>query len=323
MSHAAKHTILSAIFLASLSAAGCQQAVAPGSYLVEGEVGINGIAVDEFDVYFIRKDGRLKKVSLDGGKAVELVSGIKEPTAIALDRDTVYWVTATGAIGSLPKKGGDPGTLVDDEPGQVALAALGAGDDVYFATASAGLQSVPKSGGEPTSLLGGGVMSTGGMFGYDGGGFLYAMNGQGELIRVTTDGKGTFVMTDQQAGTTSVAANSSFVYWVNPNPPGADSGSSQPQGKVFRMRPDGNDIVTVAVEQEDPFRVAGDEKNVYWTTTTGTVFTAPVDGAAEPFPMASADPGEVYLALDATTIYWARSDGGTISARPKPEDPAE
>lgn len=337
MSHAVKHMIFSALVLSSAAALGCGPADSPAAYLVENEPTINGIAVDDFNIYFIRKDGHLKKASLDGGKPVELVSGIHDPVAIALDHDNVYWVTAKGAVGSVPKKGGDSGKLVDEDPTQVAMAALAIGNDVYFGTKSAGVMSVPIKGGAPTALLGGGVTSTGGTFGYDGGGFIYAMNGQGELMRVATDGSGTKVMADQQDGTTSIAADASFVYWVSPNPPGADKSSGLPQGKVFRMRPDGNDLVTVAVEQDGPFRVAGDEKNVYWTNDIGTISMASVDGTAEPFVMSYANPDaedsavcqdgetpghcmEVYLALDAANVYWARSDFGTVTVTPKPQD---
>lgn len=315
-----------ALALASLGGLGCSgPAVSPASFLVEDEIGINGLAVDDFDVYFIRRDGHLKKVSLDGGKAIELVSGIDNPMAIALDKDAVYWATSGGAIGSIPKKGGDAASLVDGKPGLVGPASLALGQkNVYFASAgSMGVQAVPKEGGAPVSVFGGGVTSTGGSFAFDGGGFLYAMNGQGELLGIATDGTSSAVIADQQTGTTRIAADSSFVYWVNPTPPGFDPTSEQAQGKVLRAKPDGSDLLEVAVNQKDPFQIAGDEKNIYWTSTSGSVSMAPVEGNTDPFVMSSGPAGEIYLALDKTTLYWARAEGGTITALPKPQDASQ
>jgi hypothetical protein len=326
MARSSLKTHVAAAALACAGVLGCHDPSSPASFLVQGETGINGIAVDASHVYFIRRDGHLKSVPVGGGQVVELVSGIDNPVEIALDKDNVYWTTSGGTVGSVPKAGGNPASLVDGRPNLVGLAV--GPDDVFYTTGNPDPQSAdkdkdhverkPKAGGSPITLSEGGYA-----LGFNGADFLYTLTGKGELLGVPAQGGSPVSMADQASGTTSIAADESFVYWVNPNPPGADPASTAPRGQVLRVRPDGMDPLVIAMNQQDPFRVAADGKNVYWTSKRGSVSMAPVDGNADPVVMSTGAAGEVYVAVDDTTIYWARSEGGTITALPKSQDQSQ
>jgi hypothetical protein len=107
---------------------------------------------------------------------------------------------------------------------------------------------------------------------------------------------------------------------LTPAPPPAATGScgARAPGGI-------HPLIAVATGQDDPFGVAVDDHDVYWTNfaypdfTGGTVMQAPKpSGAAAAAPFMLADqqgsPGDI--AVDATHVYWANYNGNAIERAP-------
>ena len=86
---------------------------------------------------------------------------------------------------------------------------------------------------------------------------------------------------------------------------------------IKRATLDGEDVRLIASEQENLFKVASDAVNVYWTALDGTLSMASVEGGADPVLISSGPQGPVSLVLDATSIYTANFNAGTVVVRPK------
>ncbi len=71
-----------------------------------------------------------------------LVSGLSNPTGIAIDVDTVYWTESGGLIRKVPKAGGTPVTLYASPYNPSGIAADGV--NVYFGD-GVSMRSVPKA----------------------------------------------------------------------------------------------------------------------------------------------------------------------------------
>lgn len=303
----------------SLFLLGCGDVVPPVAVLVEGEYGISGIAVDESSVYFIKKDGTLKSVSIDGGPAEEIASGITDPRQIAVDQTDVYWATSTGTIARTAKRGGASAEpLIENsiDLGEIALDPT----HLYFTVSGNNgfVRRISKTGGETEPLLenvSDPEQEDTGLALAHHGGFLYWVQNSAEvsaLRRMAIDGTGLTPLSATAPTAQAVAADPSFVYWT-----------SFGDGTVTRASPDGSDVRIVAYDQPQLFKVLGDGANVYWSSLDGSIATVPVSGGAEPFVLSTGPKGPVFLAQDEGFLYSARFETGTILVRPKPEGPYE
>lgn len=311
MSLAQKTPLLAAALGVCACLAGCQDPVSPAAVLVEDELFITGITVDESNVYFIRQEGIVKRVSIDGGPPTEIASGITDPRHIGVDNTHVYWATSTGTIARAFKTGGDPEILLEGEPDLREMVVDNVA--VYFTSGSdKAVRRLEKDQNALETL----IVEDEGVLGplAQQGGILYwsTLLENSTIKKMLATGGSASPLVGGQGAVTTVSADPSFVYW-----------GSQGDGKITRLRPDGTDLTTVAVGQERVEKVIGDGKNVYWSSNDGSIATAPVDGTAEPFVLSTGPEGLTFLAQDEGYLYSARYETGTILVRPKVEDTAE
>ena len=295
---------------------GCGDAAPPVTVLVEGEYGISGIAVDDSSVYFIKKDGTLKSVSIDGGRAEELATGIADPRQVVVDQTDVYWTTSTGTIARTAKKGGASAEpLVEGLPDLREIALDNA--SLYFTLESPGaLRRISKSGTKDELLAEAETVEEAEKAGplAHHAGILFWANQRAEsgVHKMTVSGTSVTSLADAQAKTVSIAADPSFVYWANFG-----------DGTVARASADGSDVKVIAYDQPLLYKVLGDGSNVYWSSLDGSIATVPVSGEAEPFVLSTGPEGPTFLAQTDGFLYSARFETGTILVRPKPEGPYE
>lgn len=303
---------------------GCQAPASPAAVLVADEYGITGIAVDDFNVYFTKKDGTLKSVPIDGGAVRELSYGIVDPIQIAHDADDLFIRTSTGQIARVPKGGGNLVPLVEGGPDIQELTLDPA--DLYFSSGNTrSIQRLSKAAGaagtdegEAPEVLVEDADGPGPLV-YQGGDVYFGVgSASGAVRRVSVGGGNVYPVVEKSGKVTDVFADGSFVAWATSATPGADD--DEPSGAVTLARPDGSDPRPIATGQTGLFQVLHDESHVYWSSTTGDISAAPVDGNSAPFVLSSGPQGPLFLAQDALFLYSARFEAGTILVRPKTED---
>lgn len=323
MARATKIMAYAALF-AAVGALGCQDPVSPAAALVTNEFGITDIAVDDFFLYYAKADGTIKRVSLDGGPSTTIVSGIHSPKQIAVDRSDVYWTTEDGTLARVPKAGGSEVTLLEGEP---ELGELGIDDMHVYFTVGGNANAVRKASKDDCVADSCAVdtladnQSSPGQLAVEQG-WLYWGNGGNlaAILQMPVAGGSPILLEEHSAW--DIAADGSYVYWL-------DFGGGD-DGTVHLSTVDGMDGRVIASGQSQLFEVAGDGVSVYWTSTgaaptdsrsarEATVSVASADGGGEATVLSPSDTwGPIFLALDATSIYWANSNAGTVFVRAKP-----
>jgi hypothetical protein len=304
------------IVAGSLALAGCGQLEAPVIPLAQGETNISGLAVDEFSLYFIKNDGAIKRVPLDGGPAEPLaVSDLVDPRHIAIDGDHVYLGTTNGTVARVPRAGGEVETLLAGQPKIMGLTVELS--RVYFAAGNAVRRLDLAAGDEETALAQSAVV--------DGtltksAGSLYWVGELDEdtsgILSVPAGASGPVEPAVVQPTGGAFGVDGSFLYWAATNV----EDPKLPNDTLYRKRQDGSETCEIARADGQIYRIVGDEDNVYWTTLDGAVSTAPTDCGATPFVFSFLSEGEgesVFLAQDAVNVYYARSKTGSIWSRPK------
>ena len=75
--------------------------------------------------------------------------------------------------------------------------------------------------------------------------------------------------------------------------------------------------VTLASAQVQPWGLAINEVNVYWTTTSGSVLSCAKTGCGTgPTTIASGQLTPIGIAVDDTNVYWTNNKGGTVAFCP-------
>ncbi len=115
----------------------------------------------------------------------------------------------------------------------------------------------------------------------------------GSVVKAALDGGTPVVLASQQSGPSSVAVDSTSVYWT----------VTQSEA-VMKAALDGGAPVTIAASQAQPGALALDDASVYWTNYgNGTVMKAPLGGGSAT-TLASGQWGPRAIAVDATSVYW-------------------
>ena len=296
------HPILgSLLFAGSLALVACADPVSSAAPLVTGERNITTIAVDDFFVYWARQDGVVKRVSRDGGKPTTLVSNDQPSGTIAVDDTHVYWSAKDGAIGRTAKEGGTAEPLA--HAGHGSSLALDP-THIYFTSSEGTIQQRSKQDGSTADLAPNQKVSS--QFALSGTTLLWADQIKSSVNETLTNSGATGQLVADQSQPDGVAISSSNIYWSNTG-----------ENTVGVARRDGSDLHQIpALSTSLTSAVMGDDAFVYFADFGGGVNVASVHGG-EATQLAQGPTGKVVLAMDATSIYWAHSSGGTIFTAPR------
>jgi hypothetical protein len=213
-----------------------------GDVAVLGEPGAGyDLALDEQNLYWADTIGRIYKLPLAGGDAVNLAAGTRTPTAIAVDESNVYWVDS--GLKSVPIEGGDVTLLAPSENANQPLAIAVGPDGLYTAGSSSFYRTTFEGGSvtrvgarsdasNVTDLLvsdGGSYYAATAIWRLDSavaifasetvrriafdGAFIYYASTRG-IGRVATDGSETKQLA-LDAGATGIALDEASVYWTS------------------------------------------------------------------------------------------------------------
>jgi DNA-binding beta-propeller fold protein YncE len=123
------------------------------SELGSAQMGKETLAVDADTIYFISEPNVLSKVPKGGGDVVALTSVHASLERMTLDDDNVYWTEFDGRIFRVPKAGGDAVNVTTIIGHPVPIALDG--DDLYVAMTDSGeVAKIDKRTGATTSLAG-------------------------------------------------------------------------------------------------------------------------------------------------------------------------
>jgi hypothetical protein len=196
--------------------------VSPGAAVV-------GIAVDQANVYVTTTSGSIIAAPISGAPPSTLASGEKSLTAPAVDGASVFFgAPIGGTVKKVPVTGGSSSTLATvDTVRALALA----GPDVC-AAAGYLVVKVPKDGGPPTTLgtAAGAEVVT---LAVDDESVYFAS--YADVWKIPLSGGATVRLAGGQSDVTSIAVDSTSVYWTN-----AVRSPSEPKaccGRVVKLTP--------------------------------------------------------------------------------------
>ncbi len=284
--------------------------------IATGETSVHALAVDANNVYFTRfaSSGDVKQLSLAGGAAIALGSGIDGATDLALDgAGSVYWVTvATSGTWQLfdAKIGvaGSARSLLSPAPSGAAHGVAVDASHVFVGQVSslgyATVSSIPIGGGAGATLA-------------SGPGKLGSVRERGPDVVWTDTANGRVYSASKTAGGAPVAIATGMtqpselvlagdaVFWINH---GATGSASICAGTVGVTRSD----KPLASNLSQPAGIATDGALVFWTDAgTGELLSMNVDGTSRRRVAAGiARPGPV--AVGATAIVWYDGADGSI-----------
>ncbi len=214
---------------------------APDQVLVRGE-----------DVFFTTyvSDGAIRRASLAGGAAEDVVGGQLAPIGLAEKGGVLYWSTSDGGIHALTDQG--HAILASGELAP-SIVAVDAERVVWTTFLEAGaVRSVPRAGGDPADVAAD-LGSPAGVALADGYAYFAAFD-DGVVARAPLDGGAVEVLAEGEGGPAGVATDGERVCWA-----------SMTAGVVACANVDGSARVTVAKEQTAPNGVAMEGGWVYFT----------------------------------------------------------
>jgi hypothetical protein len=281
------------------------------------------VTVDDTRVYWVNdmNAGDVRSVAKDGSAPLTIASNVAAPYSVFVDASRVYWTEMiTGRVWSADKMGSNAVLLSDTQlegPWAVVADAISAyWLDIYNfrGVAKAPFTGLPD-GGMPAVLASGwayvfGITqdSTNIYFTSEGDEFR-GDAGQGipgKVLSVPKDGSSAAkILADNLAWPRFVAVDAAAVYWT-------DSTSNA----VFRL-PFGDSQPTQIAQGQQPYGVAVDDTNVYFTTlgtdqADGTLVRVPKSGSSPSVVLATGLSYPSQVAVDAAAIYWGNTHGGTV-----------
>jgi hypothetical protein len=267
--------------------------------LAQGQNTPLGIAVSNGQVYWTDDNGSgsVMTVSADGGTPIALATGQSYPYGIAATATDVFWATyhaqlVGGTVMDAPLDGGAP----------VAIATSLMGPQFVTVNAQGVFWNAENNGGG-VLFAGGGVQT------YAVPGPIYlASNDTSVLWSVPPDidslsiasGVTSTIATGQYPG--GIAADSSYVYWVN-------NGTAV---GIMRAPLDGGAPASLATGLTSPDYLTIDDASLYWTSINGgLVMKLPLAGG-DPVVLAHGQNAPYTVTVDATSVYWTNSGDGTV-----------
>jgi hypothetical protein len=225
-----------------------------------------------------------------------LAKGLSSPHGIAVHAGQVYWADDVnpGTVMTVPTGGGNVSTLVSGlkAPGFVVA------DDtsVYFTNyMDSTVMKAAVDGGSPTTLATGldprGI-AVGSIH------VFWADFSQHTIMSVPISGGAAMPLASALKGPTRITLRDGIIYFID-------------QDEVMEVSTKGGAFPTsLAPMQSQPWDIATDGVNVYWTNAgDGTVKSVPIGGGTvQLVAKAQAMPGPI--AVDSTSVYWINLANG-------------
>ncbi|MGO8993495.1 MAG: hypothetical protein ACLQVI_09200 [Polyangiaceae bacterium] len=235
--------------------------------IATGASGAIYLSVDSTNAYFIGSGG-FSSVPKQGGTPAVMIATPNEIWAATVAGGTAYWAEqepeVVGSPPSLPPPeppevvksapfvAGGAATTLGTLPGIPSAIAV-AGSVIFLAAAGTPLQTLPIAGGSPTASSVSGCLRL--LAGADG---VYC--GGSQLTLVASDGTETPIAAATN-NVTSIAVDSTNVYWVN----------STASGSVVAAPTNGGGSATTIASDAYPLAVAVDDAGVYWSDNAGNI----------------------------------------------------
>jgi hypothetical protein len=143
----------------------------------------------------------------------------------------------------------------------------------------------------------------------DGTSVYCANHGDGTIVRIPIDPEagGPVDVVSSQTTIWTVVVAAGNVFWADWGPYVVDAG--YPQGSIMKLPLDGGMVVKLVSPVDQPYNIAVDSKNVYWTQP-GAVMSVPVGGGSPTVVARGQTPDSI--AVDDTSVYWSDPGVGTI-----------
>jgi len=135
--------------------------------------------------------------------------------------------------------------------------------------------------------------------------------GQSIMSVPVTGGTPTTVVSNQDYPW-AIAADANNIYWTNYDNDGAVSGGTTNAGQVLQAPVGGGTVITLQMGLEDPYGIAIDSQNVYFTTYAGgRVKKVPIGGGTV-VTLAQGLNEPCYIAASGGNVYWSNYGDGTV-----------
>jgi hypothetical protein len=257
--------------------------------LISGLSDPTAIALDATNLYLTDSvAGTVMKAALDGDTPTTLASGQTTPLAIAVDATSVYWANAGTAANNYTD-------------GALMKVALGGGTPITLASAQS--EGITALFWVPTAIA---VDAT--SVYWANAGTLATNDAVGTIMKVALDGGTPVTLASGQNFPAVVAVDGSNVYWTNAGT--SSFGDLVADGSVMMLPVGGGTPTTLASAQVGPGPIAVDDTSVYWATAA-TVFKVPLSGGT-PLTLASGQTDPYLMAVDGTSVYWTNTWGGSV-----------
>ncbi len=136
----------------------------------------------------------------------------------------------------------------------------------------------------------------------------------GAIMSVPTSGGTPTTVATNQDYPWAIAADANNVYWTNYDNDGAGSGGMTSSGAVLQAPIGGGSVTTLAMGLEDPYGIAVDASNVYFTTYAGDrVKSVPIGGGTV-VTLAQGLSSPCYIAVSGGDAYWTNYGDGTVQS---------
>ncbi|MFO0619001.1 MAG: hypothetical protein U0414_40810 [Polyangiaceae bacterium] len=236
-----------------------------------GQIGEETLAIDEDSIYFVSDYEAIGRMPRGGGPVETLVTGAKNLERMAIDDEYLYWTEFDGTVLKVPKKGGSKAVVVTLFGHPVPIAL--AGDDLYVAMTDSGeVAKIDKSSGAMTKLAG-------------------------------------------ERAPIDLAVDREFVWWINQGDPGGQTGElvRAPLGDLTRRE-------VVLSNLAEPLVLGVAEDSILWATYGKVSRLARAGGAPSTFDVALGEPkgvaeieGIVYAAGEKGVHRVRVGDGSTLA----------
>lgn len=304
----------------------CVANVCQPSLLANGQGGPFDLAVDDTSIYWTNNSANeiVRANKTDGGARTALAnSGVTAPWGMAIDGSNVYWANhAFGDAGTIAKcpLSGCPNNKAEVlATSDLAIDVKVDDKKIWFAGNGSGeIRSIDKATGAVSAALITGINQLF-QIAIDKDAVYYSSN-ESQIGRVLfTNGTTTDMGLSDGDRAGGIAIVAGRLFWSIPRDtlPGTVVSKPTPGQSGTQMAYATG--TTNPVKAFNPFRIAVDATNVYWTNNgsvaasflDGSVMTCPIAGCVTPTVLSSGLPQALAIAVDAKAVYFTTVGGGS------------